>query len=304
MNNSSSVNRMLKLLSSQNSNDRRHNDAPRWYECPQFLYVPPQEYLTNVQRETIDTVFLDPWEEYYEKQSATSTHGEHTEQTEQTVFSERIESAIIGTSICDTIQTSSEPSIYVDHELQPAEQSQTQTQWQSISTSSVAHHESHLSNEHWESAQTATSEQYQSNESHQHEHEHIHSEHHHIHETTANSHESSIIESTNECSLPQAEPVTDPIVHTSKTPDIPSNDHFVSSSSQIGDHSESRSDDNTDQVRNTFVAISNVPSTQQTNKRQNSISQQTEPLSLIIPPLSLPRSLGIVDYFFLYIVKW
>lgn len=50
----------------QNSNDRLHIDTPRWYENPQFLYMPPHEYLHNVHQPT-DTVFVDPWEDYYER---------------------------------------------------------------------------------------------------------------------------------------------------------------------------------------------------------------------------------------------
>lgn len=203
------------------------------------------------------------------------------------MFSERIESAIC-TSSCDTIQTSSEHTIYVDHELQPAEQSQTQTQpqsqWQSYDTTSVEHESHHLSHEHWESEQSASSEQYPSNESHQ--HEQSHSEHH-THETATYSNESSIKESTNETSLPQAESIIEPIVQASNTPEIPSNDHFVPSSSQIGDHSEASSNDHNDhdQVRNMFAAISNA---HKRNKQNDKILFLNKNRTAFIDYTSLP----------------
>lgn len=50
----------------QKSNDRRQSDAPRWFENPQFLYIPPIEYQSYSIEE--NAVFHDPWEDYYKKQ--------------------------------------------------------------------------------------------------------------------------------------------------------------------------------------------------------------------------------------------
>lgn len=51
----------------QNNNDRRDNDAPKWYENPQFLYVPPFEHCPTAYKPQItESVFVDPWEDFYQ----------------------------------------------------------------------------------------------------------------------------------------------------------------------------------------------------------------------------------------------
>ncbi|XP_055311352.1 uncharacterized protein LOC129574047 isoform X2 [Sitodiplosis mosellana] len=217
-----------KLVTNMNSNDRRHNDASRWYENPQFLYVPPIEYL-NVQR-TTETVFLDPWEAYYEKQNTQNDAQSET----QTVLAEQ--------STDNIVHTSSEPqTVHVEHEyVAPPEQ----TQWQSNTTQCVYQIQDDSCDYH---------EQYQPCESTQ--PEQSHSEHQHTHEHSTQS----IIESTNQCSLPaeteietEIETVSKSIDHSS-TQEIPSNDNFVPSSSQIGDNSDASGNDNNDQVRRSFA---------------------------------------------------
>lgn len=64
-----------KICFIQKSNDQRQNDAPRWFENPQFLYIPPVEYQ-SYSIET-DAVFSDPWEDYYEKQLQTHEQQQH-----------------------------------------------------------------------------------------------------------------------------------------------------------------------------------------------------------------------------------
>ncbi|XP_031630609.1 glycogenin-1-like isoform X5 [Contarinia nasturtii] len=203
-----------KLVPDMNSNDQRHNDAPRWYENPQFLYVPPNEYL-NVER-TTETVFSDPWEEYYEKQNA---------QTEHMVFAECTEN--ISADNYGNVQTSSEHTIHVDHEQVHVHSEQMQSQWHG--------NNSNNNNNTQQSVEHESAIEYES-----------HSEHHHQHTHEQSTH--SIIESTNQCSIPAEIVAIECNDHLFSTHEIiPSNDNFVPSSSQNNDHSEPSGNDNDDQ---------------------------------------------------------
>lgn len=141
---------------------------------------------------------------------------------------------------CDNVQTSFAHTAHVEHENVQFEQTQTQSQsqWQSNDNNNNPNTQSveHESNEIYDDSCDYHEQYHQPDESQQ----QSHSEHQYTHEQ-------SIIESTNPCSLP------DEIVSASNehfsAHEIPSNDNFVPS--QIGDHSEPSSNDN-DQVRKLF----------------------------------------------------
>lgn len=199
--------------------------------------------------------FLDPWEEFYEKQITQTDANAVTEPTAMFAASPDIvpstENVPCSENGCDLTEMSSQHSIYVEHKLQHDEQMHHQSHEPSNTTSVTQH--SH--------------DQCQTQESQPH-HEQSFSEHH-TPEPSPHTNEPSIIESTNQCFQP-AEIESDPIEHTS-THEIPSNDHFVPSSSQFGDDSEPSGDENDDQVRKAAIAYHCNWNTQnkQTKKEAN-----------------------------------
>lgn len=183
----------------------------------------------NVQR--TETVFLDPWEAYYEKQYTQNDAQSNT----QTVLDEHSTDNIVQAS-------SSEPcTIHVEHEYVASSFEQT--------TQQCVEHEF----EQKQDDSRGYHEHYQPHESQQPEQSHI--EHQHIHEHSTQS----IIESTNQSSSPAE----------TGTFEIPSNDNFIPSSSQFGDNSDASGNDNNDQVRRSFVLHPYIQwSTQQPKKKR------------------------------------
>lgn len=192
----------------------------------------------NVQR--TETVFSDPWEAYYENQYTQNDAQSETE----TVLAEHSTDNIVQAS------SSSEPcTIHVEHEYVAPSSEQTTQQCVVEHEFEQKQDDSHGYHEH-----------YQPHESQQPEQSHIEHQHTHEHSTQ------SIIESTNQSSLPaETETISESIDHSS-TYEIPSNDNFIPSSSQIGDNSDASGNDNNDQVRRSFVLHPCMQwSTQQSN---------------------------------------
>lgn len=109
---------------------------------------------------TTETVFLDPWEEYYDKQN-TQDDNEQMEFSEQTVS-------------CDDVQMSSEHTVHADHEFVQNTELNSHSQWQSNNNHTPCvdqthsdrgyYHESHRHDEHQQSTPSIieSTNQYQS----------------------------------------------------------------------------------------------------------------------------------------------
>lgn len=258
----------VKTIKSQNSNDRQHNDAPRWYENPQFLYVPPTEYLLNAPSFS-ELVFPDPWEEFYDKQNQNTVHescggdGDGTDGHNQNAV-------VHSTDNCDQIE------IVVDQHDQSMGPVQ-HTQWHnnnsnnnnnnscSFDNAPSAAQESHSQYHHHDDCteyhqENPAPQQEQEQEQHHHSHYHHHHDHdHHEHHENPSSHESN--PHTNEPSI---------IEHTNHSQI--EHEHYESivpiehETTSVHETSES----NDDQVRKTFVANTTINAKRRDRKDERS----------------------------------
>lgn len=246
----------VKTIESQNSNDRQHNDAPRWYENPQFLYFPPTEYLLNASSFN-KLVFPDPWEEFYDKQNQNSALemssggggddcGDNNDNTDHCGQSEVVVDAHESQHQCDQSTHHSNDnnnnSCSFDNASSGAQESQSQ-------------HDQHdgctdYQHENWAPQQAQEQEQHHHSHHHHHHHHHDHDQHT-SHESNPHTNEPSIIEQTNQSKNDHQEhrECTVPIEHQT---------------SSVHETSES----NDDQVRKTFDA-NTTQSTLKMNRKPN-----------------------------------